>query len=148
MAILTTKLKETEQVALFFEKTKQRIKSNNLVKNPFEGDVAKLERGIESIYIVKIEPVYFPFPVLLLVPSAVILFIFGWTWWVTIPLAMSCLSFFWSDSFFKMMLKKGLRKAGVKQPVTFMKNTETIKEVVFNVPKRCNNIPRNTTTDK
>jgi len=145
MAILATKLKDSKEVVEFFLKTKDRIQEGNIVKNPFYGDVHRTKLKDLSLYIVKIEPIYFPFPVLLLVPAFVIFVLWGWSWFVIIPLFMSCLSFFWTSFFFKLMLKKGLQKAGVKQKIIFLEHTDIINEVVFNVSKRCDSLAREPT---
>ena len=132
MVIIGTKLEDSKAVAVFFMKTKERIKNNNFMKNPFTGDVSRIDNGT---YIVKIDPIYFPFPLLMVIPFLICFFIWGWSNWLLIPLGITTLYYFWMPHFYKTMLAKGLRKAGVEGKIVFMTHTEIIEEVVFKCPK-------------
>lgn len=127
MAIFGVKIENSPEVKQFFSDTNDRLQGENLVKNPFNGGI----RYRAGVYIVKICPIYANFTPVFPLLGFGLTTIFGFRWWHLIFYSVGLLGWFWSNNFFKFVMKKGLRKAGYTGKLQFIKESDIIEKVVF-----------------
>jgi hypothetical protein len=109
MPIVTVKVKDSEVTRHYFEEIDVRLRSPDFFQNPFKGCAKIFTRRGTLLAVVSIDPLYPPVywaSLLFLIP----VFIWG-VWWPFIPcLLFFSLAFFWSRSFYLLMIWRGLRR--------------------------------------
>lgn len=111
MAIFCIQAPYSETMRLFMEKTNHKLKSDNVILNPFTGAV-KLYPGDLDRFLIVITPIYpriyFAGLLLIVLPpmfNQVLI-----SWWQLPGLILLMFGFFWSKYFFYIMLRLGIRK--------------------------------------
>jgi len=90
----------------------KRVADDNLVKNPFVGRVVGYNIGDKKrLLAVSIRPIYFNFSVFGWVVAAMYYMIWGWNPYAFVPAVMlGCMGFFWTASFYRLIMRIGLRR--------------------------------------
>lgn len=111
--VFAIELKETEESFRFFVKTKKRLKDKGIFKTPFVKESLIVRRS-PGFYIFDLRTYYLP------------VYFFGFVWIFgsivfsgfqlnasIIPgIVLTSVSFFWTDDFYYLMIKIGLKKSG------------------------------------
>jgi len=119
------------EVLSFVDGMRKRMRENNVIRNPFVGDISDYLIDDKKILVVLlINPVYFNFSVIGWFSAAIIFLLWGMTWWLVAPLFVGSLGVFWSSWFFRQMLKKGMRKAGYGGPIKKVARDDAIRMLV------------------
>lgn len=119
----------------FFIDTAARLKSENLMRNPFVGEAVHLREEGAGVWLVDMTPIYPPiYWYSAFAYGAGIMFSFlnigvgaFISWFVGTALLL--LRVFWSKSFYAFMLKQGLKKAGYTGAVTVCGPDEGLRVV-------------------
>ena len=130
MATFGVRLENNEsfnQAIKFLEDTNKRISENNLIKNPFTGTIKR----IGDIFLVDLKPIYFNFTPFFIFPIIGLYLFMGFTWIMIFPASLCLLSIFWTKYFFYFFFKIGVKKAGYKGKVKLLKDSETLRGVLY-----------------
>jgi len=127
MVLFGLETNKEEKLTKFVRDTNERINDNNMVKNPFTGKVTtKNLPDNRMLHIVEISPIYMNFTIFGWLLCFIFFFLRGFTWWLAPGIVLGCLGIFWTAPFFRMMYKKGMRKAGYLNDVKSIKHKEII----------------------
>ena len=120
--------KELDDYVLFIKKN---LNSSNFFKNPFIGGVVNKS----GLWIINIKPLY-PNVSLFGLLGFIVTFVitgFSLSWWLFPSFIIGCLGFFWSDIFFVLMFKLGLKMKGIQTKI--YTSSEIIQKVFFSGTK-------------
>jgi len=129
MVFFGVEVLETKESLKFFDETIKRSNQEDFIKNPYDkGGVIKYDEGF---YIVNLKPLY---PRIYLVGFFALAISFILTgkilsYYHIIGLLILSLYFFFSNSFFMLMLYLGLRKAKYKHKIKFIKLLEVARRL-------------------
>lgn len=131
MAIFGVELeKEDPKFDEFVDTTNERLKDNNVIRNPFTGKIIQILHEGKPTYVVNMQPIYFNFSIFVW-PGAGMLFYWKGLVWLHIPMiAIGALGLFWSKYFLFMMLRLGAKKSGSQSKIKLIGN-KRIMEVAF-----------------
>jgi len=105
-----------------------KSKEKNFVKNPFSIK-AKLEEKDDLFFLMEITPLYPPvfwLGFVLLIPFI----IFEWfNFFLIMPLLLLGIGFFWSKTFYLLVLKASIRKKGYKGQLRFLSKKDIIRRL-------------------
>lgn len=111
----------------YLNSIRNKIKSGNLVKNPFKGQIFQREKTL----IVEITPIYLNFPLYGLILAGIITILLGRLSWVIAPfILISLFGFLWSAHFYYLVFKWGLKKKGYIGVVNRLKKDELIRRAL------------------
>ena len=129
MAIIGLITKNNILVYDYFRKVILKSKEGSLVKNPFSIKTYFKVKKEELFFLMDLEPLYPPvfwFGLILLIPF----FIFKWfNFWLILPFVFLGLGFFWSSTFYIIILKAGLKRKGYKDKITVLKKSDIIRRL-------------------
>ena len=131
MAIFGILTDNTKEVNEFLEKTIERGKEENLLKNPFRIDIRVFPSEKQIISVFRMTPVYFNYSLFGFPPLIFILALVGLTWWLLPFAILVSLGIFWRREFYYLMSRLGLRKAGYKGKIKFVYHSRIIEECIF-----------------
>lgn len=135
MAIFGVRTDNKPVVKQFVKEVAERVNGGDLVKNPFTG-YAKIivtkPNPQETTTIIKMSPLWPNFA-----PWGALMTFIGWLifggvthpFYLLIPLSFLVLGFFWTEDFFYLTFKLGLRKAGYKGPIKRIKLKVLVDEL-------------------
>jgi hypothetical protein len=129
MACFGFKTNDSEIVDKFVLDTDARLNSENFIKNPFKGNIKKIDSlGGESYFGVSMKPMYphFYWAGLMLVGIQLWWLNFTFTWWMLPGALIFSLGIFYSSEFFYFILKKGLKKVGYSEKIKRISQSEII----------------------
>jgi len=127
LAIFGIDLELNKESKKYLDDTNERLKSSNLVKNPFIG---KVVYDI-NIAVVEIKPVYFNFSMYIWLAAAISWIWFGLRWWTLLIAGIGFVcSMFWNKLFYYVMFRQGLKKAGYTGRVRLMLNRKTLERLI------------------
>lgn len=130
MAIIGVTAKKNVLAGKVFNEIIERGTEQNIVKNPFVINATLKSLKENFFFVLDIVPVYPPvhwFGYLLLFPFIY----FGWfNFFLIFPLVLIGLGFFWSETFYKLMLIAGLRKKGYKDKIKFLSKKDIIRRLM------------------
>lgn len=133
MVIFGVKTHDVASVKKFVRETKKRLETPDLARNPFSGYIKSFEFDkTERITILKIVPLWPNFsPYVAILSLFPIIFFGGYNnpGLLLIPLIFLGLAFFWTEDFFYLILRIGLKKAGYKGKVKKLKRSVLIDEL-------------------
>lgn len=113
----------------YIETTNARLQLDDLLKNPFHGILKQIDY---NTVICSIKPIYFNIPFYAGISIGLILFMLQitkiWAW--AIVGVFFLLSLLWTRYLFYYMLKLGLKKAGYKEKIKLLKDSETLDRVL------------------
>lgn len=132
MAIFGVKFDPCLIAERFFSDTKTRLAGENLVKNPFTGDI----KIFDDLSVVSMKPVYFNFAPYILFMNFVLILAFGLRWFNYVLFIISLVGVLWSKYFFYFFLKLGLKKKGYKGNTSLVSSNKILKKVVFEWDKQ------------
>ena len=117
----------------FIEEVKGRLFNDNLLTNPYRGNVYKLPKEQRNIYLLTFTPIYplmlFIIPTMIM--AGLILFLNWNPFLFIIPtFFLSLILFFYSNSFFYLFFKIGLKKAKIDVKLKRVYTTELITLLV------------------
>lgn len=115
----------------FVAETNERIKDNNVVRNPFTGRIIKLDH-IPGTYLIQISPLYPNYtPYIWII--GIFLFYFRGPHWLHIPIIiLGCLGLFWSRYFYYWMFRLGAKKKGSNSKLSLLSDRKTLEVAFFN----------------
>jgi hypothetical protein len=119
---------------LHIKKINENLKGSNIIKNPFMGFIKTFNVEDQTLIIIKMQPLYFNFPIFLLLGGIGSGLVFGLLWFTTLPICMGSLSIFWSPIFFRTMFNLSLRKIEPKPEITYIKQSEALE--ILSIHKR------------
>ena len=133
MAIFGVELEDSSLVRDYMAKTNERLSVQNMVTNPFNGKVKEVSKtGGLSVYIVLIEPIWPPFPLIgalfILIPMALKGLV--WTWWYLPGMLLLPLSLLWTRQFMYFVCHKGIKKAGYKGKIRQISHSKLLKILI------------------
>ena len=134
MTIFGIKTEPSNEVNTFIANTKERMANNEMLKNPFNAGIV----SFNNLYIIRIDPLYFNFSIFAWLPTIMIFYLWGFSFWLIPCFIIIGMGLFWSMYFYYFMFKLGLRKAGYKGSIQLVRPKEILKEVYFNEPNRDN----------
>lgn len=117
------------KVIKYIKDTQKRLKSDDLVKNPFKATVKVIKNDDNNITtLFNMVPIWpnFP-PIVALIMTVGLLMVSASPWLFIIPLVFLALGFFWTDTFYYAIFKTGLKKAGYEGHVKKIKTNEIIE---------------------
>ena len=133
MAILGIETGKDPKVMEFMLESDKRLQSNNVVKNPYEGKIKKInsENDKESYAIVMtpIYPRFYLFGIILIILPMLFIGI-RFSWWMLPGIILFSLGIFWSKIPVYLGILIGLRKQGYKGKVKIISNNEIIKRML------------------
>lgn len=107
----------------FIDQTKRRLKSNDILKNPFKGNIKYRYNNI----IIEMTPIY-PNITLLALFIIVPIILFGWSYWLLLfSFPFLLVGFFRSKYGMFVGFYIGLRKQGYEHRIRLLKDQELIK---------------------
>lgn len=135
MAIFGVELENNITATKFMEETDKRLSIDNLVTNPFEGKVKRLELEDKDNYVIVMDPVYPHFYQWGLIGILVTFMIVGFklSYWYLPSLIIYSFGFFWSKYFFFIVLYLGLKKAKYTGKVRLLSNKKILRSIVKTV---------------
>lgn len=142
MATFGVKLKIDQKARDFFLSSRDRLQENNMVKNPFTGNIVLFE----DLAVVHMKPVYLNFPKYVLLTTIFLMLGFGFRKWMIPFFVISLFIVFWSTFFYYPVLYKGLRKVGYNGKISLVWPRKIIEEVFFNGDVRSSEFLRDKTT--
>lgn len=126
MSVLGVRTEKSGIVDRYMTETHDRLQNPNLISNPFNGGVKKIEEGL---YVIVSDPVYFPFYWIGL-GIFVLTFLFTGLSWFTFPGAvLFSLGFFWSKYFIFVGVFVGLRKYKYEGKIKMVSNADIIRRM-------------------
>jgi len=129
MAIIGILTDKTNLSFNFFRSVIYKTSDTSLLKNPFSVRSKLKIQKKELFFVMDLTPVYPPifyFGFLLLIPFIV----FQWiNIFLVLPILLIMLGFFWSSTFYLMLLLAGLRKDGYKGKVKILSKKEIIRRL-------------------
>jgi hypothetical protein len=136
MALFTVLTEPSQIVDTWMSQTKERLKDDNWIMNPFKGGIRPFDYleeipSIKAGYIIYIEPIWYNFAKWGWVIALGVLVIWGWTWYVWPGVVLGCLGFFWSKYFYFGVALLGLKKAGYKGKVQMLNNDTVIRKLLI-----------------
>jgi len=114
MAIFAVETEKDIKANEFMELSNNRLQSSNLVTNPFNGGIKKIEGNNKNTYLVYMQPIYprlYIAGIFFLIITLVFTK-FRLSLWLIPSILILCTGILWSGQFFYFILKKGLRKHG------------------------------------
>ena len=132
MAVFGIKTKLNPDVLKFLKDIKKRFKDADLVKNPFTSYIKHFKKQNDLIIVLKMVPLWPNFPPFVAGLSLATLILFGGLsnpFLLLIPLFFLSLTFFWTENFFFLIFKAGVRKAGYKGIIKRIKKNVLIEEL-------------------
>lgn len=138
MALLTIKAEKNKELLEYIKSIKTNLKDSNYIRNPFIGYI-KTFSDIEeenTIIVLKMTPIYFNFPLLLLVTGLCTLVVFGLHWYSILQLCIGSLSIIWTPQFFYMGFKMGAKKFNYKGELFLISHKEAIEYLVSSLYKK------------
>lgn len=132
MAVFGVRLSDSEELDRFINRTRENLIGDNLVRNPFVGDIKK----VNGVYIFNMKPIYPNFTMFGWVTLAITYFFKGFTWWFLPSIILISLGVFWTPHFFYFFFKQGLKHDKIFVKTKMLIGNELIKEVFFNGTKR------------
>ena len=117
----------------FIEDIKERMLNDNFLTNPYKGNVYKIKNGKDDVYMLTFTPIYplmlFIIPALITVGLTAFL---NWNPWLYLILGfyLALFLFFYSNEFFYIFFKIGLKKTGVDVKLKRVYTTELITLLV------------------
>lgn len=127
MSIFCIKIIGNKYSKEFFNETIDRLKEENIVKNPFRGKIFSITKPPLDYYILDLTPVY-PKIHAIGIYLLVIAFIFGgFSLWLLPGAIIYSFGFFSSSLFYYLMVILGLRKKGFKGKVKLVGKTRIIR---------------------
>lgn len=135
MAVFGIEADRKATVHVFMEQSNKRLQKNNLVANPFYGTIKQLPvrgTGKRVQYVIVMDPVYprFYLSGILVILVAGMFTQFRLNWGMYAGVGILSLGFFWSRTFFYLMLSLGLKRAGYKGKVRLLNNPQVIRNMV------------------
>lgn len=132
MAVFCVLLEKRKEVKDFFFFVKDKLSSNNLINNPFLGNIRLFDKKEEYVLILSMKPLYPNFSFFgWLILFAMILFFNSFSYLMIIPFILGLLGFFWSSTFFYIMACLGLRKKGYCGKIKRVPVSKALEKVVF-----------------
>lgn len=114
----------------YFDDVKERLKQGHIIKNPFDGCL-KIFNNKEKLFIaIDISPVYPPVYWFGLIWIAIIIFVWGFSWWALPGVLLFGIIFFYSRLFFIILIIMGLKKVGYKGKVKLLSDDKTISNLI------------------
>jgi len=119
MVFFGVKVEENKESLTFFKDSIKRSKEEDFFKNPYEGGIKRFSKGF---YIVNLKPVY---PKIYIGGFYLLAISFMLTqkilsYYHLFGVGVLSTYFLFSNTFFKTMVRMGLRKAGYKEKVSFI----------------------------
>jgi len=137
MAVFGVEIENNSITRKYLRETKKRFETPDLARNPFNAYlkvVNKLKGDKDLITVFSMRPLWPNFPPFVALLSSLSLLLFGASiGWFIIPILFLLLGFFWTETFFYLMFRAGLKKAGFKGPVNRLKKDELIDELARRV---------------
>ena len=132
MAIFALIIDRCATSSKFLEETELRLKSANMMKNPF---IAKIKRILiennKELIIFSISVIYPNYSIFGWFIAIPIFFIWGFNLFFYLGIALGCLGIFWRKEFYIFMLKKGLKKAGYTARIDTLTIEEAFNKIYF-----------------
>lgn len=133
MAVFCVEVNENPRSRVFFNSVMKNLGKSDIVRNPFKGDLRKMDKGLYLIDMTPIWPNIAKYGIFFAVGPFLL---FGWGWWVYPGVFLSLLGFFYSRIFFYLMMRAGLKKAGYNDKVRLVPDSEALRRVVKNGTNR------------
>lgn len=119
----------------FIIESNERLKNTDIKKNPFVGYIKIVNKdSFKTTSVIRMVPLWPNFGPWIALFSLIPIFIFGWydsALALSVPLIFSCISFFWSEQFFYIVFKAGLKKAGYIGDFKKLKKSDLIDELTM-----------------
>lgn len=132
MASLGIEIKESKEVLDFVKETSKRLSKQNLIQNPFNGEMVLFKDTIA----LHIKPIYFNLPFYLSLFFGLTYLIFERTFLFIMGAIFLLLSLLYSKEFFYFVFSKGLRKKGYKGRIKLLSQEEIIKRLILWVKEK------------
>jgi hypothetical protein len=129
MALLCIETEQHDKAMVFYRLIKKNLADGNYIKNPFMGQIRAYVFDDSYIFVLSMTPIYFNFPLILLITGATTLVLFGWQWYTITQLAIGGLSVAWTPAFIYFFFLLGLKKAGYKGDVKLLSKKDTLVKV-------------------
>jgi len=126
---------KTPEALKFVTDTENRLNVNDVAKNPFNTKSKKKIRNDKITYIIQALPIYPKFykASYLLVIVSVFFFLLGFhktsIWFGCITLFFASTYYFFSNEFFSLICKKGLKKTGYDGKIKMLNSEECIERL-------------------
>ena len=136
MANFAVQTEAAPEAVKFMLDTKERLKSNNILRNPFTGDIILVPNSKHThdgnIYLIKMEPIYPKYELFAVPLLSIPLFFTGLklTWWLLPGVFVASFGVFKSVLFMYIMLKIGLKRAQYEGKVKLLSKDELIGVVI------------------
>ena len=130
MAIIGLELEENNIINDFIVTMQDRLKSNNLVKNPFNTKCYMSSKDGIKLFILSIDPVYFNYSIFGWIISFGAFVLKGFSWWLLPGIVLGSLGVFWSSHFYYYMLRFALKKKGYTGSILRLNQEEIIKRLI------------------
>jgi len=127
---------KTPESLKFVSETEKRLNVNDVAKNPFRTNSIKKIRNDKITYIIQAYPIYPKFYKVAYVSFIVSVFFFmlGFLktsiWGAVITLFFISTYYFFTDEFFTMISKKGLRKSGYDGKIKTLDYEQCIERLI------------------
>jgi len=128
MAYLGLEVEETEAIDKYFMEVKERLKSNDVARNPFNGCLFKIKER-KALYIIVMSPLWPRFYITGVLPLLLGL-VLNIEWIIIGGLLILSMAFFWSNTFIYLMLKMGLRKKHIRTKLKKVKTDELLTRLI------------------
>lgn len=129
MALFGIRTEKNEKVDLFVKETNERLGSNNLVKNPFTGNIKSIS---PRLHIINMKPIYLNYPLVAFCFLFTIGLVFMNMILLTASVVFAFLSLIWTAPFLFLFLKIGLKRSGYKNKIKYLRPAEILEEIFFN----------------
>lgn len=135
MALFGFKAEHTEKLINFMNAVEKKLKSNNLVYNPFNAKVSSYpmitEKKPEIIYILDMTPIYPNFSVIGWFMVFGVLVMAGFSYWIIPGIIISLLGIFWTAEFYYFAFRLGLYKHGYRGEIKRLNHQKIIESLLL-----------------
>jgi hypothetical protein len=135
MATFGVVVEPVPAVEEFITKTKTRLLDNNMVRNPFRGDIKTLfytDTTVKKIVLIYMRPLYMDFSIFGWITLFSTWYIWGFIWYLFIPgLLVGCSGIFWRKEFYYYIFKLGLKKAGYTGSIKLISSKDILEKIYF-----------------